>query len=96
VALARAFLRGAQILVLDEPTSALDAKAEVAVFRNFRELAAGRTAILISHRFSTIRMADRIFVLQDGKVTEAGTHDELMDGGGAYAHLYETQAHAYR
>jgi ATP-binding cassette subfamily B protein len=96
VALARAFLRGAQILVLDEPTSALDAKTEAAVFQNFRELAAGRTAILISHRFSTIRRADRIFVLQDGKVTEAGTHDELMDGGGAYAHFYETQAHAYR
>jgi ATP-binding cassette subfamily B protein len=96
VALARAFLRDAQILVLDEPTSSLDAKAEYAVFQNFRRLATGRTAILISHRFSTIRMADRIFVLQDGKITEDGTHEELMDGGGAYAHLYETQARCYR
>lgn len=96
VALARAFLRDTQILVLDEPTSALDAKAEYAVFQNFRQLAFGRTAILISHRFSTIRMADRIFVLQDGSITEAGTHDELMNAGGTYAHLYETQAHCYR
>jgi ATP-binding cassette subfamily B protein len=96
VALARAFLREAQILVLDEPTSSLDAKVEYAVFQNFRELASGRTAILISHRFSTIRMADRIFVIQDGKITEDGTHEELMDWGGTYAQLYKTQAHCYR
>jgi ATP-binding cassette, subfamily B, bacterial len=96
VALARAFLRNAQILVLDEPTSSLDAKAEYAVFQNFRQLASGRTAILISHRFSTIRMADRIFVLQDGKITEDGTHEELMLWGGTYARLYEIQAHCYK
>jgi ATP-binding cassette subfamily B protein len=96
VALARAFLRDAQILVLDEPTSSLDAKAEYAVFQNFRQLAAGRTAILISHRFSTIRMADRIFVLQNGFISETGTHAELMKEGGTYAHLYEAQAHCYK
>ena len=96
VALARAFLRNAQIIVLDEPTSSLDAKAEYAVFQNFRQLASGRTAILISHRFSTIRMADRIFVLQNGKITEDGTHEELMLRGGTYARLYEIQAHCYR
>jgi len=96
VALARAFLRDAQILVLDEPTSALDAKAEYALFQNFRRLASGRTTILISHRFSTIRMADRIFVLQGGKIIENGTHEELMVGRGTYARLYETQAHRYR
>jgi len=96
VALARAFLRDTQIIVLDEPTSALDAKNEYAVFQNFRRLASGRTAILISHRFSTIKMADRIFVLQDGRISEAGTHDDLMNGAGIYAHLYGIQADFYR
>jgi ATP-binding cassette subfamily B protein len=96
VALSRAFLRDAQILVLDEPTSSLDAKAEQAVFENFRKLASGRTAILISHRFSTVRMADRIYVLRDGRIIEGGTHEELIRSGGTYAHLFETQARQYR
>ncbi len=96
VALARAFLRDAQIVVLDEPTSSMDAKAEYSVFENFRQLAAGRTAILISHRFSTVRMADRICVLEDGGIAEAGSHEELIHRGGTYAHLFETQAQYYR
>ena len=96
VALARAFLRDAQIIVLDEPTSALDAKAEYEVFKKFRQLAEGRTVILISHRFSTVRMADRIFVLEDGRIIESGAHDELVRLGGTYARLFETQAQYYR
>jgi ATP-binding cassette subfamily B protein len=96
VALSRAFLRDAQIMVLDEPTSSLDARAEYAIFQNFRKLAAGRTAILISHRFSTVRMADRIYVLKEGKISEGGTHEELLHCGGIYAHLFETQARQYR
>ena len=96
VAGSRAFLREAQIIVLDEPTSSLDAKAEYAVFQNFRKLAAGRTAILISHRFSTVRMADRIYVLKEGRIIEGGTHEELLHFGGTYAHLFETQARQYR
>jgi ATP-binding cassette subfamily B protein len=96
VALARAFLRDSQMIVLDEPTSSMDAKAEYAVFRNFRQLAAGRTAILISHRFSTVRMADRIYVLKDGRIIEGGTHEELIHDGGTYARLFETQAQYYR
>jgi len=96
VALARAFLRAAQIIVLDEPTSALDAQAEYEVFKKFRQLAEGRTAILISHRFSTVRLADYIYVLEDGRISESGTHDELVRCGGMYAHLFETQAQYYR
>jgi ATP-binding cassette subfamily B protein len=96
VALARAFLRAAQILVLDEPTSALDAQAEYDVFKKFRQLAKGRTAILISHRFSTVKMADCIYVLDGGRIIESGTHDELVRRGGRYAHLFETQAQYYR
>ena len=96
VALARAFLREAQIIVLDEPTSALDAMAEYEVFRTFRQLEEGRTAILISHRFSTVRMADRIYVLEDGNIIENGTHDELVRRGGTYARLFDVQAQYYR
>lgn len=96
VALARAFLRDAQMIVLDEPTSSLDAKGEYTVFQNFRKLAASRTAILISHRFSTVRMADRIYVLKDGRIIEGGTHEDLIHYGGTYARLFETQAQYYR
>ena len=96
VALARAFMRDAQIVVLDEPTSSMDAKAEYEVFQSFRELLSGRTAILISHRFSTVRMADRIYVLKHGSVIEGGTHDELINLHGVYADLFERQARSYR
>ncbi len=96
VALARAFLREAQIMVLDEPTSSMDVKTEHSVFQNFRRLAANRTALLISHRFSTVRMADCIYVLKDGRIIEGGTHEELMRRGGTYADLFETQARNYR
>jgi len=96
VALARAFMRDAQIVVLDEPTSGLDAKAEWEAFENLRRLAHGRTTILISHRLSTVKMADHIYVLDDGRVVESGTHDELVREGGRYEHLYETQARQYR
>ncbi len=96
VALARAFLRDSQIIILDEPTSSLDARAEEEVFAKFRELAAGRTAILISHRLSTVRTADMIYFLMRGRIAESGTHEELMNLGGGYAKLFETQARHYR
>jgi ATP-binding cassette subfamily B protein len=97
IALARAFMREeADILVLDEPTAALDAKAERAVFLRFRALTAGRTSFLISHRFSTVRMADRILVIDKGKIVEDGSHDELVAKGGGYAGLFELQAEGYR
>jgi ATP-binding cassette, subfamily B, bacterial len=96
VALARAYLRDAQLLILDEPTAALDARAEYEVFVRFSELVAGRMAVLISHRFSTVRMADRIVVLRGGRVEEAGTHAELVGRGGLYAELFAMQAEGYR
>jgi len=96
IALARAFMREAEILVLDEPTASLDAKTEYEIFRNFQELTEGKMAILISHRFSTVRMADRIVVIQDGTISELGTHDELMRLEGTYAQLFSLQAEGYR
>lgn len=95
-ALARAYMRDAEILILDEPTAALDALAEYEVFRRFTELTEGRIAILISHRFSTVRMADRIVVLQGGVIREEGSHDQLMRQGGGYAGMFELQAASYR
>jgi ATP-binding cassette subfamily B protein len=96
IALARAFLRDSQIIVLDEPTSAMDARSEYEVFQRFRQLAEGRTAILISHRLSTVRMADCIYVMKAGRIVESGPHEELVHYGGTYAHLFETQAQNYR
>jgi ATP-binding cassette subfamily B protein len=96
VALARAFIRDAGILILDEPTSSLDARAEYEVFTHFRTLTGGKTAIFISHRFSTVRRADRIFVLENGRIIENGSHEQLMDLNGHYAELFNLQAEAYR
>ncbi|HKU59882.1 MAG TPA: ABC transporter ATP-binding protein [Gemmatimonadales bacterium] len=96
VALARAYMREAQLLILDEPTAALDARAEYEVFLRFSELTRGRMAVLISHRFSTVRMADRILVLQGGELVEQGTHEALLAEGGLYAELFQLQAAGYR
>jgi ATP-binding cassette subfamily B protein len=96
VALARAFLRNAQIIVLDEPTSAMDAKSEYQVFKRFHQLLESRAAILISHRFSTVRMADHIFVFDGGRIVENGSHQDLIKIGGKYANLFEKQAQHYR
>jgi ATP-binding cassette subfamily B protein len=96
VAIARAYMRNAQVLILDEPTASLDARAEFEVFKRFKELSEDRTAVLISHRFSSVRMADRILVLADGCVEASGTHDELLAQGGRYADLFEMQAAGYR
>ena len=96
IALARAYMRDAQLLVLDEPTAALDARAEYEVFLRFAELIGGRMAILISHRFSTVRMADRIVVLQHGGIIEEGSHEELVARDGLYAELFQMQAAGYR
>ena len=96
IAIARAYMREAQVLILDEPTAALDARAEFEVFQRFKELSEGKTAVLISHRFSSVRMADRILVLADGMVEQSGTHAELMAQRGRYAELFELQAAGYR
>jgi ATP-binding cassette subfamily B protein len=96
VAIARAYMRNAQLLILDEPTAALDARSEFEVFKRFKELSQGKTAVLISHRFSSVRMADRIVVLMDGTVEAMGTHAELLEQGGRYAELFELQAAGYR
>ena len=96
VAIARAYMREADVLILDEPTAALDARSEFEVFQRFKELSAGRTAILISHRFSSVRMADRILVLEGGRVEAQGTHAELLAQRGRYAELFELQAAGYR
>ena len=96
VALARAYMKDARVMVLDEPTSALDAKAEYEVFERFIDLTKGKTSIIISHRFSTVRMADRILVLKNGKILELGTHDELMQTPNLYAELFDLQAQGYK
>ncbi|NLA67116.1 MAG: ABC transporter ATP-binding protein, partial [Gammaproteobacteria bacterium] len=96
IAIARAYMRDAQVMILDEPTAARDARSEYEVFQRFRELSDGRTAVLISHRFSSVRMADRILVMGDGRIEASGTHAELMDAGGRYAELFELQAAGYR
>jgi len=96
IAIARAYMRDAQLLILDEPTAALDARAEYEVFERFKELSAGKTSVLISHRFSTVRMADRILVLADGRVEASGTHDDLLAQHRRYAELFELQAAGYR
>jgi ATP-binding cassette subfamily B protein len=96
IALARAFIRDAPLLILDEPTSSLDPQAEYEVFSRFRELTRGKSAIFISHRFSTVRLANRILVLEDGRIREHGSHAELLALGGRYAELFTLQAEAYR
>ena len=96
VALARAYMKDAQLLILDEPTSALDARAEYEVFQRFAELTKGKSAVLISHRFSTVRMADRILVLDKGQLIEIGSHEELLQQNGRYAELFQLQAKGYR
>ena len=95
IALARAYMKDAKVMILDEPTSALDARAEYEAFQRFIGLTEGKTSVIISHRFSTVRMADRIMVLKDGKILELGTHQELLDEDGLYAELFELQAAGY-
>jgi ATP-binding cassette, subfamily B, bacterial len=96
VALARAYVRDAQVVVLDEPTASLDARSEYEVFQRFAELTQGKTAVLISHRFSTVRMADRIVVLENGRIAEQGSHRQLLALGGRYSNMFELQAAGYR
>ena len=96
IAIARAYMKDAEVLILDEPTSALDARAETEAFNRFIQLTEGKTAVIISHRFSTVRIADRIMVLKDGSVLEIGTHEELMQNGKLYAELFNLQAAGYQ
>jgi ATP-binding cassette subfamily B protein len=96
IALARAYMKDAQLLILDEPTAALDARAEYIVFQRFAELTRGKSAVLISHRFSTVRMADRILVLDKGELIEIGSHEALLQENGRYAELFQLQASGYR
>ncbi len=97
IALARAFMRSeADVLVLDEPTAAMDAAAEATIFEHFRKLTQRKIAILISHRFSTVRMADQIVVIEQGRIIERGSHEQLMQLNGHYAHLFSLQARGYR
>jgi len=96
IALARAYIRKAQIIILDEPTAALDARSEYETFKRFADLVSGQIALLISHRFSTVRMADRIIVLKDGAIIDQGTHTELLSRDGLYAELFRLQAEGYR
>ena len=96
IALARAYMRDAQVLILDEPTASLDARAEYEVFLRFADLTRDKMAVLISHRFSTVRMADRILVLAGGRIEEQGSHQQLVALGGRYAELFELQAAGYR
>jgi ATP-binding cassette subfamily B protein len=96
LALARAFMRDADLLILDEPTAALDVRAEAELYERFRSLLQGRAGLLISHRFSTVRMADRILVLDDGRIVEEGAHDALMARDGLYARMFRMQAEAFQ
>jgi ATP-binding cassette subfamily B protein len=96
LALARAYLRDAQLMILDEPTASLDARSEYEVFQRFADLTNSKMALLISHRFSTVRMADRILVLEQGKVAEQGSHRQLISLGGLYRGMFELQASSYR
>jgi ABC-type multidrug transport system fused ATPase/permease subunit len=95
VGVARALVRDADVLILDEPTAALDPRSEAALFARFAELASGRTALLITHRLASVRLADRVLVLQGGRLVEEGTHEELLARGGEYAALYSLQAGQY-
>jgi ATP-binding cassette, subfamily B, bacterial len=96
VALARAYMRDAQLIILDEPTAALDARAEYEVFQRFAALTKGKSSVIISHRFSTVRMADRILVLENGRLIELGSHEELLAKGARYAELFQLQARGYQ
>jgi len=95
IALARAFMRRAPVVVLDEPTSSIDAESEAEIFSRLQQIAAGATTLLIAHRFSTVRMADRILVIKQGKIIEDGSHQELLAAEGTYAHLFRLQAAGY-
>jgi len=96
IALARAYMKDAEVMILDEPTSALDARAEYEAFQRFIGLTKGKTSVIISHRFSTVRMADRIMVLKDGAVLELGTHEELLENKSLYCELFSLQAEGYK